>query len=96
MLQLKPKSEKNLTSTVTKHIYSKCNILTHIIKDYYYIYHITLISKLYEVILWVTAIGTSLEAGEWKYFFPRTVQILKFPLSLIRLTIYLNAQNQQQ
>jgi hypothetical protein len=64
MLQLKPKLEKNLTSTITKYIYSKCNFLTHIINDYNYIYHITFIPTLYDEILWVTAIGTFLEAGE--------------------------------
>ena len=64
MLQLKSKSEKNLTSTVTSFMYSKWNFLLRVINDYEHIYHTTLICTLYDEIPWVIAIGTSLEAGE--------------------------------
>jgi hypothetical protein len=41
-----------------------------------------------------TALEKYLDVGEWKVFFPTTVQIMKFPPSLLPLTIHLNVQTQ--
>jgi len=95
MLQLKPKSEKNLISTLIGCIYGKWNCPIQVTNDYTIIYHITVNS--YNIkwdLIGDTALEMSLEPGEWKYFFPRTVHILKFPPSLIPLTIHLSSQNQ--
>jgi hypothetical protein len=69
------------------------NFLILRINYYKYFYHVTDNS---DDIKWDsmddTALEKYLEIGEWNVFFPTTVQILKFPPSIIPLTIHLNAQ----